>query len=163
MVRVVFKYKNENTFGKWETQECVVNSMQECKKIYGLGVDCEYRILSVSNMKKYKNLTEEDIEILKEWEVPEEDIEQMDEFYGKTYYYYVEPVKSIFDDIKYDYDKKKKITVEKAREILGNVNFLSGLNRSAFHRTSERTNNNGERVCFDSSHYWRKIIKETEN
>lgn len=100
-------------------------------------------------MKKYKNLTEEDIEILKEWEVPEENIEQMDEFYGKTYYY--------------DYDKKKRITAEKAREILGNVNFLSGLNRSTFHWTSERTNNNGEKVCFDSSHYWRKIIKETEN
>lgn len=114
-------------------------------------------------MKKYKNLTEEDIEILKEWEVPEEDIEQIDEFYGKTHYYYVEPVKSIFDDIKYDYDKKKKITAEKAREILGNVNFLSGLNRSTFHWASERTNNNGEKVCFDSSHYWRKIIKETEN
>lgn len=114
-------------------------------------------------MKKYKNLTEEDIQILKEWEVPEEDIEQTDEFYGKTYYYYVEPVRSNIGDIKYDYDKKKKITAEKAREILGNVNFLSGLNRSTFHWTSERTNNNGEKVCFDSSHYWRKIIKETEN
>lgn len=114
-------------------------------------------------MKKYKNLTEKDIEILKEWEVPEEDIEQMDRFYSKTYYYYVEPVKSIFDDIKYDYDKKKRITAEKAREILGDEDFLSGLNRSTFHWTSERTNNNGERVCFDSSHYWRKIIKETEN
>lgn len=56
-------------------------------------------------MKKYKNLTEEDIEILKEWEVPEENIEQMDEFYGKTYYYYVEPVRSNIGDIKYDYDK----------------------------------------------------------
>lgn len=115
-------------------------------------------------MKKFKNLTEEDIEILKEWEVPEEDIEQIDEFYGKTYYYYVEPVKSIFDDIiKYDYDKKKKITAEKAREILGDEDFLSGLCRSTFHWGSERTNNNGGRVCFDSHPYWRKIIKETEN
>lgn len=69
-------------------------------------------------MKKYKNLTEEDIQILKEWEVPEEDIEQMDEFYGKTYYYYVEPVKSIFDDIKYDYDKKKKLLLKKQEKFL---------------------------------------------
>lgn len=114
-------------------------------------------------MKKYKNLTEKDIEILKEWEVPEEDIEQMDRFYSKTYYYHVEPVKSIFDDVKYDYDKKKRITAEKAREILGDEDFLSGLNRSTFHWTSERINNNGEKVCFDSSRYWRKIIKETEN
>lgn len=50
MVRVVFKYKDEYTFGKWETQECVVNSVQECKKIYGLGIDCEYRILLVEEV-----------------------------------------------------------------------------------------------------------------
>lgn len=50
MVRVVFKYKDENTFGKWEIRKCVVNSVQECKKIYGLGVDCEYRILSVEEV-----------------------------------------------------------------------------------------------------------------
>lgn len=50
MVRVVFKYKDECTFSKWETQKCVVNSVQECKKIYGLGVDCEYRILSVEEV-----------------------------------------------------------------------------------------------------------------
>lgn len=50
MVRVVFKYKDEDTFGKWEIQKCVVSSVQECKKIYGLGVDCEYRILSVEEV-----------------------------------------------------------------------------------------------------------------
>lgn len=114
-------------------------------------------------MKKYKNLTEEDIEFLEVYEIPKEDIEQMDEFYGKTYYYYVEAVRSNIGDIKYDYDKKKRITAEKAREILGDEDFLSGLNRSTFHWTSERTNNNGKKVCFDSSRYWRKIIKETEN
>lgn len=114
-------------------------------------------------MKKYKNLTEEDIEFLEISEIPEEDIEQMDEFYDKTYYYYVEPVRSNIGDIKYDYDTKKKITAEKAREILGNINFLSGLNCSTIYWNSERTSNNGEKVCFDSSHYWRKIIKETEN
>ena len=50
MVRVVFKYKDEDTFGKWETQEYIVNSVQECKKIYGLGIDCEYRILLVEEV-----------------------------------------------------------------------------------------------------------------
>lgn len=50
MVRVVFRYKDEYTFGKWETQECVVNSVQKYKKNYGLGVDCEYRILSVEEV-----------------------------------------------------------------------------------------------------------------
>lgn len=50
MVRVVFKYKDEYAFGKWETQECVVNSVQECEKNYGLGVDCAYRILSVEEV-----------------------------------------------------------------------------------------------------------------
>lgn len=52
MVRVVFEYRDEWSHGKWNRQECVVSSVQECKKIYGLGIDCEYRILSVEEIKK---------------------------------------------------------------------------------------------------------------
>lgn len=47
MVKVKFEYKDEYSRGKWLEQECVVSSVEECKRIYGLGIDCEYRIISV--------------------------------------------------------------------------------------------------------------------
>jgi hypothetical protein len=50
MVKVKFQYRDELSNGKWNEQECVVSSVQECKKIYGLGVDCEYRIISVEEV-----------------------------------------------------------------------------------------------------------------
>ena len=109
-------------------------------------------------MKKYKHFSKKDIEILKEWEVPEEDISQMDDFYGKTYYHYIAPVRSNIGVIKYNDDNKERISAKKAREILGDEDFLSGLNRSTFHWSSERINNNGEKISFDSSRYWEKIL-----
>lgn len=52
MVRVTFEYKDTFTFGKWATQSCTVESVEECKNIYGLGIDinCQYRILSVEEI-----------------------------------------------------------------------------------------------------------------
>lgn len=50
MVRVKFEYRDAWSGGKWNTQECVVSSVRECIKIYGLGVDCEYHILSVEEV-----------------------------------------------------------------------------------------------------------------
>lgn len=47
MVHVVFEFKDEFTHGNWRKQECTVSSVDEAKKIYGLGVDCDYRIISV--------------------------------------------------------------------------------------------------------------------
>lgn len=47
MVRVVFEYRDDWSKGEWRQQECIVSSVQECKRIYGLGIDCEYRIISV--------------------------------------------------------------------------------------------------------------------
>ena len=47
MVKVKFEYCDEYTDGNWTEQECIVSSVEECKRIYGLGVDCEYRIISV--------------------------------------------------------------------------------------------------------------------
>ena len=49
MLKIKFEYKDEYTNGSWNKQECVVSSVEECKKIYGLGIDCEYRILSVED------------------------------------------------------------------------------------------------------------------
>jgi hypothetical protein len=52
MLRIKFEYRDEYTNGKWNEQECVVSSVAECKRIYGLGVDCEYRIVSVEDLDK---------------------------------------------------------------------------------------------------------------
>lgn len=50
MVKVEFEYKDDFSNGKWNSQTCVVSSVAECKKIYGLGIDCEYRIISVEEV-----------------------------------------------------------------------------------------------------------------
>ena len=47
MVKVTFKYRDALSNGKWNEQSCVVSSVQECINIYGLGIDCEYEIISV--------------------------------------------------------------------------------------------------------------------
>ena len=50
MVEVTFKYRDDYSRGNWNTQNCIVSSVEECKKIYGLGVDCEYKIISVKEV-----------------------------------------------------------------------------------------------------------------
>ena len=50
MVKVKFEYKDEMSKGEWRQQECIVSSFQECKRIYGLGIDCEYRIIEVKEI-----------------------------------------------------------------------------------------------------------------
>lgn len=50
MVHIKFEYKDKWTNGNWQQQECCVESVQECKKLYGLGIDCEYRILEVTKI-----------------------------------------------------------------------------------------------------------------
>lgn len=51
MLEIEFKYKDAMSNWEWRKQSCVVSSIKECKKIYGLGVDCEYRIISVKKVK----------------------------------------------------------------------------------------------------------------
>ena len=53
MKHIVFEYKDRYTNGEWRKQECVLESVQECKEIYGLGIDCEYRILKVEEAKAW--------------------------------------------------------------------------------------------------------------
>lgn len=50
MVRVKFAYKDEWSDEKWNEQECIVSSVQECIDLYGLKY-CKYRILEVENIK----------------------------------------------------------------------------------------------------------------
>lgn len=47
MLHIKFKYKDRYTNGNWNTQECYVRSVKECKELYGLGIDCEYEIISI--------------------------------------------------------------------------------------------------------------------
>lgn len=47
LLHIVFEYRDRYSQGMWLTQECMVSSVEECKRIYGLGVDCEYHILLV--------------------------------------------------------------------------------------------------------------------
>lgn len=47
MLHIVFQYMDRFTNGEWREQECVVRSLKECKELYGLGVDCDYRIIAI--------------------------------------------------------------------------------------------------------------------
>ena len=51
MVHIKFEYRDAWTDGKWNKQECIVSDVNECIKIYGLGKDCEYRIISVEEVE----------------------------------------------------------------------------------------------------------------
>lgn len=50
MLRIVFEYCDRYTNGKWNRQECVVSSLKECMEFYGLGIDCDYRIISIEEV-----------------------------------------------------------------------------------------------------------------
>ena len=47
MVTVKFKYRDAMSNWEWREQSCYVRSVAECKRIYGLGTDREYQIISV--------------------------------------------------------------------------------------------------------------------
>ena len=49
MKKIKFRYKDEYTHGEWREQECIVDSIDECIELYGLGYDCEYEIISVED------------------------------------------------------------------------------------------------------------------
>ena len=50
MLKITFKYRDELSDWEWRTQQCIVESIKECKEIYGLGIDCDYQILSVEKI-----------------------------------------------------------------------------------------------------------------
>ena len=52
------------TNGEWNRQECIVSSVAECKKIYGLGIDCSYRIVSVEEMWGMEYINKEALEVI---------------------------------------------------------------------------------------------------
>lgn len=50
MKRIKFMYRDNYSDWKWRRQQCTVDSVEECIKIYGLGVDCDYEIISVEDV-----------------------------------------------------------------------------------------------------------------
>ena len=48
MLVVKFRYCDEMSNWEWREQQCYVHSVDEAKRIYGLGVDCKYEIISVA-------------------------------------------------------------------------------------------------------------------
>ena len=50
MKEITFEYKDEYSHGKWSKQTCIVSSVKECIELYGLGIDCEYRIVDVKEV-----------------------------------------------------------------------------------------------------------------
>lgn len=48
--KITFEYRDEMSNWEWRRQSCVMSSVAECKKVYGLGVDCDYRIIEVEQM-----------------------------------------------------------------------------------------------------------------
>ena len=59
MVKVVFEYMDRYTNGEWNRQRCVVESVEEWKRIYGLGIDCSYRIISVEEVQNMEYINDE--------------------------------------------------------------------------------------------------------
>ena len=52
MFEIEFEYKDKYTNGKWNKQSCIMSSVEQCIEVYGLGVDCEYRIISVKEVEE---------------------------------------------------------------------------------------------------------------
>lgn len=86
-------------------------------------------------------LTEKDKQLLKEWGYSEDDLRQIEKAIQKT--------KTTYET--YELNNIKKITRDEAIEILGRETYLSGICRSAFHRSACRESEKGQRVYFNSS------------
>ena len=52
MLEITFRYADALSNWEWRTQHCIVSSVEECIRIYGLGVDCDYEILEVKEIKR---------------------------------------------------------------------------------------------------------------
>lgn len=50
MLKITFQYADAMSNWEWRTQHCIVSSVKECKEIYGLGIDCDYRIINIEKI-----------------------------------------------------------------------------------------------------------------
>lgn len=51
MKEIVFKYADKLSNWEWRTQRCIVESVEECIRIYGLGIDYKFEILEVKDVE----------------------------------------------------------------------------------------------------------------
>lgn len=51
MLEIEFEYRDKYCYPNWNRQSCIVSSVAECKRIYNLGGDCEYKILSIRKIE----------------------------------------------------------------------------------------------------------------
>lgn len=51
MLKITFEYADALSNWEWRRQTCVVSSLKVCKELYGLGVDCDYRIIEIVELK----------------------------------------------------------------------------------------------------------------
>ena len=85
-----------------------------------------------------KKLTKKQKQIILDFGYPQEDLK------------YIEEALSFTD---FERQNDKKISLKKAKEILGETNFLSGIARSTFHYSAVREAENGHKIYFNSSRY----------
>ena len=50
MLEIRFRYRDNMSNWEWREQKCIMSSVDECIKWYGLGVDCDYEIISVKEV-----------------------------------------------------------------------------------------------------------------
>lgn len=50
MKEITFRYKDAQSNWEWRTQTGTFSSVSECINFYGLGVDCDYEIISVKDL-----------------------------------------------------------------------------------------------------------------
>lgn len=102
--------------------------------VLGKNVGCDY-------CKAFKDadgaLTVADKELLRSWDHPESDFQQIEQAMQKS-------------KTTYKMDGKR-ITRDEAQTLLGRREWLSGIARSAFHFTAARKTADGKVVLFDSS------------
>ena len=51
MLHIKFEYRDEISYPEWQEQECIGRSVKECRGLYGVGVDWEYRRISSEAVK----------------------------------------------------------------------------------------------------------------
>ena len=49
--KITFEYRDEMSNWEWRRQSCIMSSVAECKRVYGLGVDCDYRIIEIEQLE----------------------------------------------------------------------------------------------------------------
>lgn len=51
MLHITFEYADALSNWQWRRQECVLSSVRKCIELYGLGFDCDYRIISIEEVE----------------------------------------------------------------------------------------------------------------